>query len=208
MLRFACVPSSALSAIVAEGLPPESLLFDQLNEAEEVGQGRYGDDARVLVIDAPQPESLAVLNVDPYLPPREVVAAGGLVVRAQGERVEVLLIHRRGAWDLPKGKQDLGETVAETAVREVQEEVGIETLHLRGEAGTTVHGYAEKKRYSVKTTTWFWMQTPQTTFVPEAKEGIEAVEYVPWEDAKQRLGYATLRDLLNRLDPQRPLADS
>lgn len=44
---------------------------------------------------------------------------------------QVLLIRRgqaprRGQWSLPGGKQELGETVRETAVREVREEAGIE----------------------------------------------------------------------------------
>jgi hypothetical protein len=42
-----------------------------------------------------------------------IKAGGGLVINPFGK---VLLIFRRGVWDLPKGKQDPGETLAQTAV--------------------------------------------------------------------------------------------
>jgi 8-oxo-dGTP pyrophosphatase MutT (NUDIX family) len=86
-------------------------------------------------------------------------------------------------------------------VREVQEEVGIDELEITADAGTTVHGYPEDGRYLVKTTHWYFMQTPERDFTPEEREGIEQVEWVPWDDARERLGYATLRDLLRSLSP-------
>ena len=52
-----------------------------------------------------------------------VEAAGGIVLNAKDE---VLMIHRLGQWDLPKGKVDMGETIEQAATREVSEECGIE----------------------------------------------------------------------------------
>ena len=60
---------------------------------------------------------------------REVVAAGGLVSNRRGD---YLLINRNGLWDLPKGHQEAGEDIAVTALREVQEETGVDQLELRG----------------------------------------------------------------------------
>ncbi|MEM6783636.1 MAG: NUDIX hydrolase [Bacteroidota bacterium] len=213
MLRFACAAAPTLDAIRSVGLPIGTALYATRAGANEACNVRHGDAKRLVVVDtahlvlndagalavAAPPDRL--LNLDPYLAPREVAAAGGLVVRDHDGTPEVLLIHRRGVWDLPKGKQDDGETVTETALREVREEVGIGTLRMLGEADTTMHGYAEKGRYRVKTTYWYWMATPQTAFVPEEREGIEQVAYVPWDEARVRLGYETLRDLLHGLDP-------
>ncbi|MEX1054727.1 MAG: hypothetical protein WED81_01775, partial [Rhodothermales bacterium] len=44
----------------------------------------------------------AILNADPYEAPREVGAAGGYLTRNDSGRRELLLIFRRGVWDLPK----------------------------------------------------------------------------------------------------------
>ena len=46
----------------------------------------------------------------------DIKAAGGVVFNANDE---VLLIYRRGKWDFPKGKAEKGETIEETALREV-----------------------------------------------------------------------------------------
>jgi 8-oxo-dGTP pyrophosphatase MutT (NUDIX family) len=56
-------------------------------------------------------------------------SAGGVLVRAIGGRDHVAAIRPRGrehVWALPKGRIDPGETAAETAVREVREETGVE----------------------------------------------------------------------------------
>src|SRR5260221_13510882 len=47
-----------------------------------------------------------------------VKAAGGLV---QNENNQIMMIFRRGKWDLPKGKLDKEETLEQCAVREVEE---------------------------------------------------------------------------------------
>ena len=57
----------------------------------------------------------------------EVNAAGGLVRNGNGE---FLMIHRNGKWDLPKGHQEEGERIEDTAVREVMEETGIDGIIL------------------------------------------------------------------------------
>lgn len=142
----------------------------------------------------------AVRNLHPYRQPKPVVAAGGYVVRRGAGGPEVLLIFRRGVWDLPKGKRDPGETIDACALREVREEVGISTLHLGPAVGTTVHGYEGRRRYLVKTTHWFLMHTPETRFTPEAREGIEAVAWVPWREAMERIGYATLREHMEHIE--------
>ena len=58
---------------------------------------------------------------------REVNAAGGLVENRRGD---YLLIKRDGLWDLPKGHQEAGEDIKVTALREVQEETGVDDLSL------------------------------------------------------------------------------
>lgn len=58
---------------------------------------------------------------------REAVSAGGVVYRVREGRPEIVLVARPATnlWALPKGTPEPGETLAETAVREVSEETGL-----------------------------------------------------------------------------------
>ena len=63
---------------------------------------------------------------------RSETSAGGFVYRGSGARCMVLLggrrrsPNRRLTWGLPKGHVEAGETLAETAIREVREETGVD----------------------------------------------------------------------------------
>lgn len=55
------------------------------------------------------------------------ISAGGVVYKREGNKIKVLLIEDRyQKITIPKGKQEPGETLAETALREIKEETGIE----------------------------------------------------------------------------------
>jgi len=104
-----------------------------------------------------------------------VPAAGGTV----WNNGKLLCIHRRGSWDLPKGKIDEGETIAEAAVREVQEETGVEQIDLGDALPTTYHTYRTKKNNRVlKPTYWFMMKTSDSTLIPQTEEDIEKAEWI------------------------------
>ncbi len=55
---------------------------------------------------------------------RTATAAGGVVMRGAGDELEVVLAGRDSdrTWVFPKGTPDKGETIEETALREVREE--------------------------------------------------------------------------------------
>lgn len=130
-----------------------------------------------------------------------ITAAGGVVYNEKGE---VLLIFRRGVWDLPKGKLEENETVKECATREVAEEVGISTLpKITFSLKDSYHEYDEKGTRYGKTTHWYGMRlvsTPIDGFNPETNEGIEQVKWVSLNEAKKIVGYDNLVDILDSFE--------
>jgi 8-oxo-dGTP pyrophosphatase MutT (NUDIX family) len=63
---------------------------------------------------------------------RDAVSAGGVVFRRGDDGIEIVLVSRRSPtlFALPKGTPDTGETIEETAIREVREETGLQPVIL------------------------------------------------------------------------------
>jgi 8-oxo-dGTP pyrophosphatase MutT (NUDIX family) len=105
-----------------------------------------------------------------------IQAAGGLV-HVNGENL--LLIFRRGKWDLPKGKLDEGEDLKACAVREVEEETGISNVQLMDLLSITYHTYHEKGQFILKETHWYLMTLDSMQpLTPQENEDIEKCEWV------------------------------
>ena len=112
-----------------------------------------------------------------------IQAGGGLVVN---DNDEILLIFRRGKWDLPKGKLDKGETLEQCAVREVQEETGLKKIKLQSSLITTYHTYHEGTKFILKESHWFTMTTStEQKLVPQTEEDIHEIKWVAQKDIKK-----------------------
>lgn len=106
----------------------------------------------------------------------EVNAGGGLV---SNRRSDFLLINRNGMWDLPKGHQEPGEDIRTTALREVQEETGIDQLQLRDLICITDHCYRRNGMWHLKHTWWYDMlYTDPTDLTPQKEEDISKAAWV------------------------------
>jgi 8-oxo-dGTP pyrophosphatase MutT (NUDIX family) len=128
---------------------------------------------------------------------RTLIAAGGLV---QNELGHVLMIFRRGYWDLPKGKLDPQESIDECALREVSEETGLQNITIGRFICTTTHEYYDKwlQQDVVKESHWYHMQASLTqSLVPQTEEDITAIR---WVDAAEwssllELSYPTIQQV-------------
>lgn len=116
-----------------------------------------------------------------------VYAAGGVVWRLVDGKLRVLVIHRTAYVDvtLPKGKVDPGETLPETAVREIFEETGIRVA-LGIPVGVSRYRMPSKRQKIVHY--WAAEATDEairaSTFVPNKE--VAAVE---WVSPRKALGY-------------------
>jgi 8-oxo-dGTP pyrophosphatase MutT (NUDIX family) len=216
MLLFAPVPDTvSLDDVARDGLAADAgeklTLWTALEAVPEL------DGAPVLVVDAHAMDhpphratnsrvhvasvpARAIRNIDPYSPPRRVVAAGGYVTCPLDDDVALLVIHRKGVWDLPKGKQEPGETLEACALREVREEVGIDRLRTLRPLGTTKHAFQADDTYKVKTTHWYQMRTIARTFTPAREEDIRRVAWARWDVAYRHIGYTNLTEHMQQVE--------
>ena len=105
-----------------------------------------------------------------------IQAAGGLV---RNEKKELLLIFRRGKWDLPKGKLDKGEKLDACAIREVEEETGLKNILLKRPLEISYHTYHEGTKFILKESHWFEMEVKgEPELVPQAEEDIQEAKWV------------------------------
>lgn len=142
-------------------------------------------------------ENLELLWEDFKINFKIIEAAGGIVNNEQGQ---VLLIFRLGCWDLPKGKIELGEAKKEAAIREVEEECGIEDLEILRDLPDTYHIYTLKGQRVLKFTYWYEMETSFSgALVPQLEEDILEAKWVKNQDLVNYIPktYSSIAVLLN-----------
>jgi len=117
----------------------------------------------------------------------KIIAAGGIVTNTEGN---ILMIFRRRKWDLPKGKLDKGETIAQCAVREVEEETGLKDILLGDFLLITEHQYQDPwlKTEVIKETHWYRMKiTKEQKLIPQTDEDITDIRWVNREELNECL---------------------
>jgi 8-oxo-dGTP diphosphatase len=127
-----------------------------------------------------------------------VRAGGGIVWRhGLGGAVEVVLVHRPAYddWSFPKGKLHRGETEAQAALREVEEETGLR-CRLGREVGTSAYRDPKRRPKTVR----YWEMTPIAGTLGPANE-IDDARWVPLPEASRRLTYEHDRRLLDAWQP-------
>ena len=139
------------------------------------------------------------------------VSAGGLVFRELDNRIETLLCARsRSAcshsadppddaplsWRLPKGTPEPGETIEQTARREVQEETGVRVNVLAPIASIRYCfvGHADGIRYDK--TVYFYLMEPTGGSTADHDAEFDIVEWLPYDAALELLEYDNERNVL------------
>jgi 8-oxo-dGTP diphosphatase len=128
-----------------------------------------------------------------------IEGAGGIVERhtPQGRVIAVIYRERYGGeWALPKGKRKTGETWQGTALREVEEEIGLRPV-IVGMAGATTY-LAEG---APKLVLYWRMRTVDEIHPFTANEEVKKIAWLTPPDAIGRLTHPEERDLVGRTFP-------
>jgi 8-oxo-dGTP pyrophosphatase MutT (NUDIX family) len=127
--------------------------------------------------------------------------SAGVVLFRQGHAPrEYLLLDYGGHWDFPKGHLEKDESDREAAIRELEEETGIDDAEL-------IAGFAEKIRYFFRNrkgklidkTVVFFLGRANGDKVTLSDEHV-GFEFLPYEEARQRLTYPNAREILSRAE--------
>jgi 8-oxo-dGTP pyrophosphatase MutT (NUDIX family) len=134
-------------------------------------------------------------------------SAGGVAFRrvsAEGEtaaNVEVALIATRGGrrWQLPKGSRETDESSIETAIREVHEEVGLQSIH-EGFLKAIDYWYWDTYRKDIpelvhKSVDFYLLRVVGGT-LSDASYEVDAVGWFTLEHAHRILTFAGEREVL------------
>ncbi len=109
----------------------------------------------------------------------EHLSAGGIVARAENDRLYVALVREKGlsGFVLPKGHVEAGESLEQAAVREIEEEAGFSQLTLLGPLGIKERLDFDKRAW--KKTHYFLFATAQVDGVPLDRKHHYAVAWFP-----------------------------
>ncbi|MBI2200422.1 MAG: NUDIX hydrolase [Armatimonadetes bacterium] len=135
-------------------------------------------------------------------PVKQARSAGGVVFRRDSGAARVLLLrHTSGKWMLPKGTIESGETPEEVALREVREETGLSNVRIVADLGEERYYFfwRSEDSYYDKTVRYFLLEfLGGEEPAPQAEEGFVACEWVPPDEAMERIKYKETREVVRR----------
>ena len=126
-------------------------------------------------------------------------SCGGVVfTRENGEVRYVIIRHRTGHCGFPKGHMESGETEAQTALREIREEVGLNCMLLEGFRQQDQYSLP-KKPGTMKQVVYFLAEYADQAICIQPEE-ISAVYLLPFEEALQMLPFPEAKRILTEAD--------
>jgi 8-oxo-dGTP pyrophosphatase MutT (NUDIX family) len=117
--------------------------------------------------------------------------AGGVIFRQRRGRIEVLLVRSKkdpSIWVFPKGHVEPGESRADAALRETQEEAGVDGEVL-GAVGEPLEFMSGREAVRVH---YFLIRATGSVLVHENRETC----WLPFDQARRSLAFESARDIL------------
>lgn len=130
---------------------------------------------------------------------RQAVSAGGVVYRTGARGLEVLLLETHGGmWGLPKGTPNGGETLLQTARREVEEETGLRVV-TEEKVGSIEYWFARaERRERLHKFVHFWLMRPVGGHLDHHDDEHVRVRWFPLTEALRRVTHRNSADILER----------
>ena len=128
------------------------------------------------------------------------VSAGGVVYQMNAGRLETVLCGRSQPvrWSLAKGTPDPGETLEETALREVREETGLE-VKIDGSLGSIEYWFADRdKNVRYHKTVHFYLMIPVGGATDQHDPEFDVVQWFDAKQAVKTLAHANEATVLQR----------
>jgi 8-oxo-dGTP pyrophosphatase MutT (NUDIX family) len=128
------------------------------------------------------------------------VSAGGVVYQMNAGRLETVLCGRSQPvrWSLAKGTPDPGETLEETALREVREETGLE-VEIDGSLGSIDYWFADRdKEVRYHKTVHFYLMIPVGGATDQHDPEFDVVQWFDAKQAVKTLAHANEANVLQR----------
>ena len=129
------------------------------------------------------------------------ISSGGIVYRRRQGVAEVALIRVRKRWCLPKGQVEEGETLEETALREVREETGLKGKVV-AKLGDITYWYTNKTRQGetvrIFKRVYFYLIRSLKGDLIRHDDEVEEVCWWPIAEVRRQLFYPTEREMLRK----------
>ena len=128
------------------------------------------------------------------------VSAGGVVYQMNAGRLETVLCGRSQPvrWSLAKGTPDPGETLEETALREVREETGLE-VKIDGSLGSIDYWFADREKdVRYHKIVHFYLMIPVGGATDQHDPEFDVVQWFDAKQAVKTLAHANEANVLQR----------
>lgn len=130
------------------------------------------------------------------LPLKDAVSAGGVVWRQHGGETQVLVCGRNSdrTWALPKGTPDGGESLEQTAQREVEEETGLRVRP--GDKVGVIEYWFVAGGYRYHKFVHYWLMEPVGGSLDDHDVEFDVVTWASVDEAVNLLTYAGERQMV------------
>ncbi|MBI1869448.1 NUDIX domain-containing protein [Candidatus Gottesmanbacteria bacterium] len=122
---------------------------------------------------------------------KKEVSAGGVIFKKKANKLMILLLKdAKSEWTFPKGLIEEGENNIATALREIEEEVGLHQVRYIVTICKVNYKYTWRGNLVDKTVHYYLFEaTGDETPYPQKEEGIQEAKWFAYDEALMMIGY-------------------